>query len=124
MSVLIKGMKIPKRCPDCPLLEKNHNLLSGLFDIWCSLGVFEINDIDVVDINELYDKIEKSKNCPLTEVPPHGRLIDVDLITNYQMTGKVTGADGSDWGKQTYVVLPIPSLSEIPTVLEADYANY
>ena len=49
MSVLIRGMVMPKNCFTCPF--KN----------------LEICDED----------------CPLIEVPPHGRLIDADAI-NYE----------------------------------------
>lgn len=122
MSILIKGMKFPKRCPECPFLNEDYDVLSDLLNIWCALGTFQFNDIDVPNINNFYDKIKEQHNCPLIEMPPHGRLIDADRLINYQMTGKVKRADNSDLGEQTWVVLPhYSSLSEIPTVLEADY---
>lgn len=106
MSVIIKDMKMPLCCDDC-----------------CFYNTYDYPTCCITNLSMGY-KFNPNENrmpyCPLIEVPPHGRLIDADLITNYQMTGKITGADGSDWGRQTYVVLPIPSLSEIPTVLEAD----
>lgn len=124
MSVLIKGMKMPNKCPDCPFLQEQYDILSGLLNVWCDLDSFEINDIDTDDINEIYDRIEKQKHCPLIEVPPHGRLIDADALTNFQMTGRVKASDGTNWGNQTWIVLPhYSSLSEIPTVMEADYED-
>ena len=54
MSVLIKGMEMPKRCGGCPL--------RGV----CKQRIY----------------IEyRPKDCPLIEVPtPHGRLIDADEL--------------------------------------------
>lgn len=65
MSVLIKGMQIPKNCAECPVA------LSGKY---CR-------------INQTYTTYIKlpirPDNCPLVELPEHyGRLIDVDAIGN------------------------------------------
>ena len=46
MSILIKGMKMPKSCGSC------------------FVG----------------DRTICSNNCPLVEIPPHGRLIDADAF--------------------------------------------
>lgn len=122
MSILIKGMKRPKQCSECPLLHEDYDALSGLLSIYCSLDAFQILDIEVEDINQLYDKIEEQKHCPLIELPRHGRLIDADKIVNYCMTGNLSSRDGEiKWPNQTFTILPVNSLSEIPTVLEADY---
>ena len=56
MSVLIKGMEMPKSCWDC----------FACHDGWCIIN----------------QKIEGHRtvthSCPLVEIPPHGRLIDAD----------------------------------------------
>ena len=59
MSVLIKGMEMPKQCGGCPL--------RGV----CKQRIY----------------IEhRPKGCPLIEVPtPHGRLIDADAIQDYNV---------------------------------------
>ena len=59
MSVLIKGMEMPKQCGGCPL--------RGV----CKQRIY----------------IEyRPKDCPLIEVPtPHGRLIDADAIQDYNV---------------------------------------
>ena len=61
MSVLIKGMEMPKRCGGCPL--------RGV----CKQRIY----------------IEyRPKDCPLIEVPtPHGRLIDADKLANETFYG-------------------------------------
>ena len=125
MSVIIKGMKKPSACDQCPFFNFEEDEFSGLINVWCDLDTFSFKDID---FKALYSKFPFSniqdKNCPLIAVPPHGRLIDADKLVNYQMRGAIKYANGVPaTGFENLVVLPISSLSEIPTVLEADYEN-
>ena len=64
MSILIKGMEMPKSCCECMLAKLsptgetlicNYNLSTVPWD-------------------------EKPFDCPLVPVPPHGRLIDADEL--------------------------------------------
>lgn len=55
MSVIVKGMKMPKTCYDC--------IFYGGLE--CGLTGFGAD--------------RKSRHCPLVELPPHGRLIDADV---------------------------------------------
>jgi len=65
MSLLIKGMSMPKSCKDC--LCREYPKFSFESD-WCCLNQKTISDVKVI-----------SPNCPLVNVPtPHGRLIDAD----------------------------------------------
>lgn len=58
MSVLIKGMKMPKECADCYIRERDTcPLLKANVSGWGRMG-----------------------NCPLIELPDHGRLIDADAL--------------------------------------------
>ena len=67
MSVIIKGMKMPKSCKDCPCREYPKFSFESN---WCCLNQKTISDVRVI-----------SPNCPLIEIPtPHGRLIDADEI--------------------------------------------
>ena len=79
MSVLIKGMEMPKCCEECVAgaYEYNENdercFVCGLIkseDPWeC-----EHREIDGIDTTKA-----RADFCPLIEVPtPHGRLIDAD----------------------------------------------
>ena len=62
MSVLIKGMEMPKNCLNCPML-----------------GV--LFNCRVVGNGEMEDNITvRRADCPLIEIPPHGRLIDANEI--------------------------------------------
>ena len=78
MSVIVKGMKMPKSCSKCRWFDMGGGygyqctLLHKSFDMW--------NEISVA----------RDKDCPLIEVPPHGRLIDADELANktfYSTTG-------------------------------------
>lgn len=60
MSVLIKGMDMPKTCTMC------------WFSPICPVWVKEVSRYKGYD--------NRLPNCPLIEVPPHGRLIDADKL--------------------------------------------
>ena len=74
MSVLIKGIEMPKSCVDCP----------------CSLNMFfcrawdgrAITDRTGIEIKEDGIVVSRPDWCPLVEVPEkHGDLIDTDRQT-------------------------------------------
>ena len=57
MSILIKGMKMPKDCNECPI-----TFFSGGSKV-CKFGCL------------------KNVDCPLISVPtPHGRIVDIDAV--------------------------------------------
>lgn len=71
MSVLIKGMQMPKNCSDCPL---NYDMMSCVITgtRWWSDTMVLMN-FDYQE-SRLYD-------CPLVELPEHhGDLVDVNEI--------------------------------------------
>ena len=76
MSVLVKGMKMPKDCPMCPCAHWNKiDKLTGCELVWRY----------VPDSEKDYWQSDKRPDwCPLVEVPtPHGRLIDADTLPHY-----------------------------------------
>ena len=62
MSILIKGMEMPRSCAECPV---NMNI--------CKRGYKYL-----LAHMELYD--QRADDCPIAPVPPHGRLIDADAL--------------------------------------------
>ena len=73
MSVLIKGMEMPKHCTECLFWHDG---------IWehCILNE-EIQNGDLPEFEGQYPH-----NCPLVEVSePHGRLIDADAVIDLVM---------------------------------------
>ena len=68
MSVLIKGMEMPKACEWCSFIS-TFTTESGL-GCRCEVEKFEF-----------WDYSKRQENCPLVEIPtPHGRLIDADEL--------------------------------------------
>ena len=68
MSILIKGMEMPKSCSVCRLFGEYGCPFIGAVGYALTRG-------------------ERNEDCPLVEVPPHGRLIDADKIglTNFEI---------------------------------------
>ena len=97
MSILIKGMKMPKNCNDC-------NFQAGG---WCFARSSEpyFSDWCVSDVSE------RPPWCPLVELPPHGRLIDADVLTT------VTEMVNGKW--KTYI--EVFEVEDAPTVIESEY---
>ena len=74
MSIMIKGMEMPKTCKECPFSDH---------EAWCLIPG---------DWRERYycPEDERSEHCPLIELPPHEKSIDTDkLITNKKAIEKL-----------------------------------
>ena len=91
MSVIIKGMEMPKNCVECKLSDH-------ISPTECPIYSIEKGDY--------WDK--RYKYCPLVEIPPHGRLIDADAL-DYKL-----GASDRD----IYVKCVLEE--EAPTIIEAE----
>lgn len=79
MSILIKGMEMPKNCYGCPFFKQ--------VDYW--------NKNDETDILSKCKRTGEFTwesmngylpNCPLVPVPPHGRLGDLDALAESVIT--------------------------------------
>lgn len=74
MSVLIRGMKMPKECRECYLLE----YYEYLGETQCS-----ITRMMLAERGKPISFDGRPGWCPLVEVPePHGRLIDAGKLKN------------------------------------------
>lgn len=89
MSIIIKGKTKPEDCPVCPLA---HWDLSGAFT-GCEVTVRHFS-------MEVLETPGPPSFCPLEDLPPHGRLIDVDALPQ----GRVEWED----------------IVDAPTIIEAD----
>lgn len=98
MSVLIKGMEMPKDCNKCPMTVEGY----------CRIIGYPNGDA----INKRY----KPLWCPLVEVPKHRRLIDADELTELCdiMADKCGGIGESIWGQFKATV------EWSPTIIEAE----
>ena len=66
MSLIIKGMKLPEKCEDCPCYD--------YIDYVCRAD-------DCFAPFDVENPEERSEHCPLIELPAkHGRLIDADKL--------------------------------------------
>lgn len=66
MSVLVRGMEMPKSCRKCYLCD------------------FDTNGYYCIKLEKVLDKwhvrTQRDYDCPLVEIPPHGDLIDRDAL--------------------------------------------
>lgn len=105
MSILIKGMEMPKCCAECEW----HEYYGGDYD-WVHAcrrtGTMPIENAET----------ERANDCPLIEVPtPHGRLGDLDeLIEKY---GEWYTEEGTESG---YIGTIKNLLDGASTVIEAE----
>ena len=99
MSVLIRGMEMPKNGHECRLYEG---------DIYYCSAADKMLDI-------LDSSAEKCQFCPLTEVPPFSRLIDAD-----EAYDKIAEAAGEGSGNYVDMDVVDRGLSETPTIIEAE----
>ncbi|MBQ1789269.1 MAG: hypothetical protein II008_03755 [Oscillospiraceae bacterium] len=99
MSVLIQGMGMPESCSVCKL-----SMTTERYEIVCK------------PLNCYASDADRETECPLIEIPPHGRLIDVDKDPSDYIT--VWDCDCSEFGKQT--VMAVDDLRYLPTIIPAD----
>lgn len=95
MSILIKGMEMPK--------DENVFIL-----IATDGSVWRMNRLDKPDKDELIGKA--------SELPPHGDLIDRDKYEVFSYTGTEGRPDTFDDG----VMFMLDRLSDAPTIIEAE----
>ena len=95
MSVLIKGMEMPRSCDECELCtcyvredgtEENYR---------CVITFYPIHEFD-----------ERHEYCPLVEIPPHGRLVDADALE--------AQCDDPYW------CVWLTDIKDAPTIIEAE----
>ena len=107
MSILIKGMEMPKNCHECAF---------GKYEV-CGINAAIEGDNTVTN------------SCPLIEVPPHGRLIDADALTdanestewyhqapNKEMVHGANSAEHQAWYKEQDIY---SAIDNAPTIIPA-----
>ena len=113
MSILVKGMEMPKRCLDCPMYDcYNYN---------CQMYAFGIPARYNRDGNT------RPEWCELVELPEkHGRLIDADTIMEQWGLDKATKyrnetAEQQHFSYSTMMMYEIADiLDDAPVVIEAE----
>ena len=114
MSIYIKGMEMPSDCAKCRFLEGDAgDGLCHAAERWLDdeyWGWYQYPEGDIDDSQPL--------NCPLVEIPDHGRLIDADELVNQY--GDWYTEEGTEVG---YIGALKWLIYEAPTVIEADKEN-
>lgn len=97
MSVLIKGMEMPKHCRNCKFSYFTHGIsMKCLF------------------ISEACKIKGRLSNCPLVAVPtPHGRLIDADALMECRL-------EPNHYEELKDGYIPDYDLDSAPTIIEAE----
>ena len=72
-DILIKGMEMPQNCGECPFIFSSWGI-----EYYCHLAR--------ASTSAEYVEREKMTNCPLVELPPHGRLGDLDKLNIHDIS--------------------------------------
>lgn len=90
MSVIVKGMEMPKNCNECRFAV----------DGWCYANPKQAN-------GEALNKRIRTNWCPIRPLPEkHGRLIDGDELAD--------GCDAPHWCRW------LSEIEDMPTIVEAE----
>lgn len=110
MSVLIKGMEIPKSCFECIFM---------LHRCFCLVNPkIEFTDKEYSELKGRY------VGCPLTDVPtPRGRLGDLDELHNHLNEWYLTHEHGFSETEKTYIRAMLSGVKDSPTIIEAEEAE-
>lgn len=122
MSVLIKGMEMPKNCGDCKAFVCYRQWAGDVGDCFCGITK-----------NDAKAK-EKNADCPLVPVPPHGDLIDRNKL--YEKTAEweaqalhmvevtMNDEDVTEWRKWSTVLTERSAfkfdIADAPTIIPAE----
>ena len=96
MSVIVKGMEMPKSCQECGLYIEGACYAKGYRDYRSIMDTAKPDD------------------CPLIELPPHGRLIDIKSVEDGKFV--TVGNDYQRWWNGALESV----IDNAPTVIEAE----
>ena len=102
MSILIKGMEMPKCCSKCDL-----RVIAIGLDFQCAISGETVDDY--------YSS--RHPKCPLVEIPtPHGRLIDADALMECRL-------EPNHYEELKDGYIPDYDLDSAPTIIEAEVSE-
>ena len=116
MSVLIKGIEMPKNCAVCRL-EKD------IFGRAVCFGYEDGRALHEDDLPPVGNEERRPSWCPLVEIPPHGRLIDADELRwfydNSDVADDVITKENYDQLKVAVAIVR-QTIDDAPTIIEAE----
>jgi len=102
LSVIVKSMEMPKNCSDCPLNYDQMSCIVTGTRWWSDTMVLMGFDSDK----------ERLHDCPLIELPPHGRMIDADELK--------TAFPRCDNSMDIKIASVRATINHAPTIIEAE----
>lgn len=107
MSMLIKGMKMPENCFHCQMGYRYGDVDNA--KLMCTITA------KVIPLGKSLDIME---NCPLVEIPPHGRLIDADALIKRATT---VGETDDLWDYYPQATQDfVDYVNDAPTIIESE----
>ena len=100
MSILIKGVDMPKDCCQCQFRRE-------AYVPWGWIGC-QLN----AGIGKKKDYKGRHPDCPLVEIPKHGRLIDADALYKQMFSAGLSGKEDRN--------IAIDAVLQAPTVMGAE----
>ena len=111
MSILIKNLEMPKNCGECPIEQ--------LYGRDCETAKCPITK----NLDSAY-RVSQARmfGCPLIELPPHGRLIDADALTEVllQRLDALDGLDRAEMAQRDGLSCAIGDVANSPTIIESE----
>ena len=114
---MIRGMKMPKNCKECPFCQwSNYYQMYVCFDENRYTEMF----FDGKHPTESALRSRRADNCPMTELPEqHGRLIDADALKD-TLDYYIREAGWSDEINEALTWVRDEFIDHEPTVIEAE----
>lgn len=112
MSILIRGMEMPKNCSTCPCFQ--YNMFDDDIDGYCKMLKTKITDSD-----------KHYPNCQLVEIKtPHGRLGDLDELKKKVLSwlpSDPCGREEKEFPFETDIcVSMLMEIDDTDTIIEAE----
>lgn len=110
MSVLVRGMKMPKNCAECRFCVNGFTDEAPMYE--CACQSYDNVSVLVEKDGQPFDF--RPEWCPLIELPPHGRLVDADVLMTEVMDSDLDHLQRDDWKEVIQIV------ADAPTIIEAE----
>ncbi len=117
-DILIKNIEMPKSCYTCDFCNDINEDVEGTKSSYvCSLTGSIVHDYANGKASNLTNKRQRLSCCPLVEVKPHGRLVDIDrLIRKFRLWGSASVRRNN-----VEIADLLEHIAETDTVLEANH---
>ena len=109
MSILIRGMEMPKNCDECRFCVNGFTDDAPMYE--CAVQSYENVSVLVESGGKPF--AFRPDWCPLIEIPtPHGRLGDLDKLMTEFMDSDLDHLQRDDWREVIQIVADAPTVIE------------